>query len=132
MAKMQLAGVTPDEMLAFSDEELNGLIFCGKPVVFTAGTAEILGEFRRTHDCLTVDLAHIDGGGEGVLPSLWLLADQLAQRFGCAQVEWIVHAVFCARPNLRLRRVLERKGFTVQEVSGIGQVYYLRKQISEA
>jgi hypothetical protein len=25
-------------------------------------------------------------------------------------VEWIVHAVSCAKPNLKLRRVLERRG----------------------
>ena len=39
-----------------------------------AGTAEILGEFKVKGESLIVELAQIDGGGEGVLPTLSLLA----------------------------------------------------------
>jgi hypothetical protein len=34
--------------------------------------------------------------------------------------EWIVHAVSCAKPNLKLRKVLDRRGFVVEEIEGIG------------
>jgi len=33
-------------------------------------------------------------------------------------VDWRVHAVDCARPNLRLRALLERRGFAVEESDG--------------
>jgi hypothetical protein len=40
-------------------------------------------------------------------------------------VEWIDHAVTCAKPNLKLRRVLERRGFVVKNVEGVGEADYL-------
>lgn len=67
-----------------------------------------------------------------MLPALWGLAQQYARRKGLREVEWIVHAVYCARPNLRLRRVLERKGFAVVDRPGSGRVYYLLQRIGEA
>jgi hypothetical protein len=33
-------------------------------------------------------------------------------------VEWVVHAVHCSKPNPKLKRVLERKGFIIKEVDG--------------
>ena len=131
MQQLLLAGLTPDEILDLSEAELDQLIFRGKAIVFQAGTAEILGEFRRNGNCLTAELAHIDGGGEGVLPLLWILADRLAGKLGHTEVEWIVHAVYCANPNVRLLRVLELKGFSIREMPGIGKVYYFCKSLSE-
>lgn len=43
------------------------------------------------------------------------LARKVALRFGCESIGWTVYAVDCAQPNLKLRRVLLRRGF---EVSG--------------
>jgi hypothetical protein len=40
-------------------------------------------------------------------------------------VEWIVHAVSCAKPNLKLRRVLEHRGFIIETIDGIGEAYHL-------
>jgi hypothetical protein len=74
---------------------------------------------------LIIQLAQIDGGGEGVLPSLWLLAHRYATQHHLTEIEWIIHAVNCAKPNLKLRRLLERRGFVVRDIEGIGQVYYL-------
>ena len=52
------------------------------------------------------------------------LARRYAHLHGLLGVEWIVHAVFCARPNL-IRRVLERRGFVVEQVAGVGAAYHL-------
>ncbi len=120
-----LEGFTPEELLALSEAELDAYLFHGEPVVFRAGSAEVLGEFRRTPERLTVELAQIDGGGEGVLPTLFFFARRYAGQRGLREVEWIVHAVHCARPNPKLRRVLERRGFTVREVAGMGEAYWL-------
>jgi hypothetical protein len=76
-----------------------------------------------------VELAQIDGGGEGVLPTLTSLAHQYAMRRGLKRVEWVVHALNCAEPNLKLRRVMERRGFRVADVKGIGLAYYSVSEI---
>jgi hypothetical protein len=121
---MKIEGYTSDEILVLSNEEIEAFAFTTNPVVLRAGTAEVLGQFRLSSERLTVELAQIGGGGEGVLPTLWLLAERLAQRRGITQIEWIVHAVNCASPNLKLRRVLERRGFTVHNRLDVGECFY--------
>jgi hypothetical protein len=123
--QVQIEGFDPNELSELPDDEIEALVFCGEPLVFTAGSAEILGEFRLQPNRLIVELGHIDGGGEGVLPTLGVLVSRFAKRKGVAQVEWIVHAVSCASPNLKLRRVLTKRGFQIEELPGIGEVYHL-------
>lgn len=118
LAALLIEGMTPDELLALSDRELDTLVFCDRPIVFSAGTAEILGQFSIAAPRLVVELAQIDGGGEGVLPTLATLAHRVALQRGLGEVEWIVHAINCANPNLKLRRVMEKRGFKVELVKG--------------
>ena len=125
-----IEGYTPDELLALPDEQLDAFVFVGEPLLFRAGTATILGEFRIVEDRLIAELAQIDGGGEGVLPALWVLVERFAVRRGLSAVEWIVHAVNCARPNPKLRRVLERRGFEVRDIAGIGEAYYFVRRVA--
>ena len=122
---VKIEGVSPEDILALSKAELNVLVFCGHPIVFQAGSAEVLGQFRTTANRLVLELAQIDGGGEGILPTIWGIAERYARNEGLQDVEWIIHAVNCARPNLKLRRVLERKNFVVEEVPGAGTAYHL-------
>ena len=119
-----IEGYTPDDILSLPNEHIDTLIFTGEPLVFRAGSATILGEFRRGTDRITLELAQIDGGGEGVLPTLWRLAERYAQIHELEYVEWVVHAINCARPNPKLRRVLIRRGFTIRDVPGFGEAYY--------
>ncbi len=116
-------GVSARQLLELSDAELDALLLTTDPIVFAVGSARILGRARLEPSRLVVELGHIDGGGEGVLRALWCLARAYARRHGVERVEWLVHAVTCARPNLKLRRVLEKRGFTIQEVPGVGAVY---------
>ena len=124
-----IEGLSPDELLALPDAELDALVFHGEPVAFRVGSAEVLGRFRRTPDRLVVELAQVEGGGEGVLATLWLAASRYARWRGLAEVEWIVHAVDCARPNPRLRLVLDRKGFVVADVPGSGRACHLVRRL---
>lgn len=126
---IRIEGLSPAEILQLSDDDLDGLVFCDQPVAFRAGTASLLGAFRRTRDRLTLELAHIDGGGEGVLPTLGALVRRYALRVGAREVEWIVHAVNCAKPNPKLRAVLDRRGFQIEDVPGIGACYRLVEQL---
>jgi hypothetical protein len=119
-----LNGFTPDEILALPDDVINSQMLCGEPLVFRVGTADILGRFWVADGSLVLELGHIDGGGEGVLPTIFLLAKRYAQRRGLVALDWRVHALNCARPNLKLRRVLERRGFVVADVSGTGPCYH--------
>ena len=117
-------GFSEEEILGLPVEQIEGLVLTGQPMVFRAGSATVLGEFRREKDRLVVELAQIEGGGEGVLVSLGSLVKRYARLHRIETVEWIIHAVTCAKPNLKLRRVLDRRGFTVRDVPGIGQAYY--------
>jgi len=77
--------------------------------------------FKIARDRLVIELAQIEGGGEGVLVSMASLAKRYATLRALSGVEWIVHAVSCAKPNPKLRRVLEHRGFIIKEVAGIGE-----------
>ena len=129
--KILIEGYAPEEILSLPDEQVEAFVFTGSPLIFKAGSAEILAEFRLREDRLTVELAQIEGGGEGVLPTLAALAERYAQRRGLNQVEWIVHAVNCAKPNPKLRHALERRGFAIEDVPGFGRSYYKLRQIQQ-
>ncbi len=124
--QITIEGYTPDEILALPEGELEALLMTGEPLTFRAGTAEILGEFQIIEACLRVELAHIEGGGEGVLPTLWLLAERYAHARCLSEIEWIVYATKCANPNPKLRPLLERRGCEVRDVAGRGEAYCQR------
>jgi hypothetical protein len=125
MRTINIEGYSPDEILDLPDEQLDAFVLSNRPIVFGVFTAEILGEFIVRGNSLIVELAQIDGGGEGVLPTLTSLSQRYAKQRGLKRVEWVVHAVNCSKPNLKLRRMMERRGFCVVDVDGIGKAYYL-------
>lgn len=132
MAKeILIEGFTPDEILALPPQHVDALVLTGEPIVFKTGSAQILGEFRVCERRLVVELAHIDGGGEGVLPVLWLLAKRYGEQRGLDEMEWIIHALNCAKPNPKLRPLLERRGFAVRHVPGVGEAYYLLQSLEQ-
>lgn len=122
---IRIEGLTPDDLLSLPDEELDALVLLDEPITFHAGSAEVLGQFRVVDRRLVVELAQIEGGGEGVLGTLWGLTSRYVDSRELDGVEWIVHALNCARPNPKLRRVLERRGFEVRDLPKIGEAYYL-------
>ena len=83
MREINIEGYSPDDILAaLPDEQLDAFVLSNRPIVFRAGTAEILGEFKVKGESLIVELAQIDGGGEGVLPTLTSLAHRYAKQRG--------------------------------------------------
>ena len=66
-----------------------------------------------------------------MLPTLTSLAHRYAKRRGLKKVECVVHALNCAEPNMKLRRVMERRGFRIKDVEDVGQAYYLTYEIDE-
>jgi hypothetical protein len=126
MLQVLLEGYTVEEVLALSNEELSAIVLRDEPLVFRAGTANLLGRFKVEDNALVMELAHVDGGGEGALPTLAALASRYAAREALEHIEWRVHAVHCATPNLKLRRVLERRGFVVRTLEGVGECYWFK------
>ena len=127
---MLIEGYTVDEVLQLSNEEMRMLVLRDEPLVFKVGSANLLGRFKVADDALVMELAHVDGGGEGALPSLASLASRYAKREGLAFVEWRVHAVHCAKPNVKLRRVLERRGFIVRQIDSVGECYWAKMPVN--
>ena len=84
----------------------------------------MLGSFLIRANRLVLELAQIEGGGEGVLISLASLARRYAILHELSAIEWVVHAVSCAKPNPKLRQVLVHRGFVIRQVEGVGEAYY--------
>ena len=125
-----IEGFRPEELPEALGPELQREILAGRPLVARAGTSEVLMSLELRDDLLRAELAHVDGGGEGVLPALFSIIVRLARLQGAREVEWLVFATNCARPNPRLRPVLERRGFIVKEISGRGFCYYRKDVVS--
>lgn len=126
-----IEGYRPEELLDLPLEQLQAIALSGETLVFRIGSAQVLGTFNLNEQTLKIELAQIEGGGEGVLPTLNALAHKLAGIHGFSRIEWVVHAVNCAKPNLKLRRVLERRGFVIRNLEGIGEAFSLVETISE-
>ena len=117
-------GLTTDDIFCLPIDMLNREVVNGQFLVLRAGTADVLGRFWVDQDVLIVELGHIDGGGEGVLPALAVLARRYARQRGLVAVDWRVHAVTCREPNPKLRRLLDRRGFAVVDVPETGVCYH--------
>ncbi len=125
-----IEGYSVQAILELPTPDVDELVLTGESIVLSAGSAEILGSFTLLPDRMVVELAHIDGGGEGVLPVLWRLAGVFAKRRRLQSVEWLVHAVSCAQPNLKLRRVLEHRGFVKRHHPDAGEVYAFMQPVA--
>lgn len=126
---MQIEGLSPDAVKALPPDDLDALLAFGRPITFRMGTATILAEFNRVDGDLSVNLAHIDGGGEGVLVSLWKLIASYARDRGYSGIRWNVHALTCANPNPRLHRFLFDRGFEETADERYGRVLALRQSL---
>jgi hypothetical protein len=111
-------GYSADEILELVTTDLRQVVFSGSPIVFRVGSAQVLATFRLSSNQIIAELAHIDGGGEGVLLFLSRLVRQFGGQNGFTSVVWIVHALTCAAPNPRLRPILERRGFVAVNHNG--------------
>ncbi|MEM1177757.1 MAG: hypothetical protein AAGM22_05400 [Acidobacteriota bacterium] len=129
MPHIEFDGLTADELLALSASDFDELVLRDEPVLFRSGSADVLGRFSLVDSTLIIELAHIDGGGEGVLPAIASLASRVAAQRGLSELEWRVHAVNCARPNPKLRRVLERRGFVIRTIEDVGEVFFQRQEV---
>ena len=118
MRPILIDGLSAVELLDRPSEEFEQIVFCGEPIVFRVGTAEVLGEFVLEAERLIVEVAQIDGGGEGVLRALWSFSERIARLWDVPEVEWRVHALSCAKPNAKLQRVRKRRGFRIHAIGG--------------
>lgn len=132
MNKLKIEGYTINELdNLIETDEFEELIFTNKPVVVNAGSAEVLAQFHKEHNELHIDLAHIDGGGEGVLISINSLAKKYAIRKNFIAINWYVNATNCANPNPKLQRILKLKQYEVRTFKTKGSVFYKKDSLSE-
>ena len=88
-----------DELLALPKGELDAFVFTGRPVVARVGSAEILIECKRRGEVLVVDLAHIDGGGEGALPTVVGFVERFAKNRDSHTIESKPETEACLGPK---------------------------------
>jgi hypothetical protein len=128
---MDIEGISIKVLKGLPRDEQDALLAFGRPITFRIGTANILAEFNRTDRKLTVNLAHIDGGGEGVLVLLWKAVQNYAADRGYISVDWHIHALTCVRPNPRLQQFLRRQGFAEINHEVYGQIFTRQEDVSE-
>jgi hypothetical protein len=119
-----IEGLTPDELLNLA--ELEDLTITGAPVIFRAGSADILAEFSIKDRTLRVELAVVERGGEGVLPTVISVIERSATSRQLTAIEWWIYARNCAAPNEKLERLLRRLGFVVREDLAGSECYWAR------
>lgn len=122
---MQIKGMTLAELREMPDDDIDALLAFGRPITFRMGSADILAEFNACENTLQVNLGHIDEGGEGVLLRLWKLIETYARRRGFSSIDWNVHALTCANPNLRLQQFLRDRDFVERDDGRHGPVLHL-------
>src|SRR5688572_4277455 len=103
---MDVEGLRLEDWRALSIEQQNALVPLGRAITFRIGSATVLAEANECSGVLIVNLAQVDGGGEGVLLQLWKLIATWALARGCTAVRWNVFAATCADPNPRLQEFL--------------------------
>jgi hypothetical protein len=130
MSKLIIEGESLREILSWPVEYFDELVLIDDPIVLSIGSAEVLGQFAVIDNELLVELAQIDGGGEGILPAIARIAKYVASLKSITVINCVVHAINCAQPNLKLRAHLEKTGFVIKNVPGKGEAYY--KQIKTA
>lgn len=121
-----IEGYSVSDLMQMPLDELEAMAIIDRPLVISIGSAKVLGQFAKTEDTLVVELAQIDGGGEGVLPAIARLSRHFAKSKGLSGIECIVHAINCTDPNLKLRGHLERTGFEIRDIPEKGQAFYKR------
>lgn len=126
---MDIEGISLDEWKGLSQDDQDILLAFGRPVTFHMGSANILAQFSRCGDELTVELAHIDGGGEGVLLLFWKAVEAYAVDRGVTSIEWLVYALTCAEPNPRLQRFLRQRGFAEVDHEKHGPIFVLKQSL---
>ena len=126
---MLIEGYRPEDLPDALGEELQDEILAGRPIVARVGSAEVLMSLHLEAATLRVELAHVDGGGEGALPALFSIIVRFARAREADAIEWFVFATNCARPNPRLRPILERRGFAVRDMEGRGACYFRRDDV---
>jgi hypothetical protein len=126
VSRISIEGESLIEILQWPEEYFDNLVLIDQPIAFKIGTAEVLGQFANTQEELIVELAQIEGGGEGVLPAISKLAHHIAKLKSITTIVCIVHALNCAETNLKLRAHLEKTGFAITHIPGKGKVYCKR------
>lgn len=129
MVRINIEGVCLKEILEWPVEYFDELVLIDKPIVLSIGSAEVLGQFATSDKSLIVELAQIDGGGEGVLSTITKVSKHIAKAKDLTKICCVVHAIDCAKPNLKLRAHLEKTGFILKEVNGKGKAYYREEKV---
>jgi len=128
--ELLIDGIKPAELINLDD--LEAFALAGRPIVFSVGEADILAEFSKSEKVLSVEIAVVEQGGEGVLPVLIDTIEKAALMREFVGIEWSVLARNCSTPNLKLMRVLEKIGFEVRRLDSGTEYYWQRRSTNDS
>jgi hypothetical protein len=122
-ARIQVEGASLESLRAMPREDQDALLAFGRPISFVMGSATVLAQFDRREATLEVNLAHIDGGGEGVLLVLWKHIRAFAVERQFTTIRWNIFAATCAQPNPRLQQFLRSHEFVETDDPDHGRIF---------
>ncbi|SFV71773.1 hypothetical protein MNB_SV-13-1380 [hydrothermal vent metagenome] len=131
MINIKIEGESLEKILQWDEYTFYDLVLIDIPIVLNIGSAEVLGQFVVKNNILVIELAQIDGGGEGVLPTIHRVAKYIAELKNIFEINYIVHAINCAEPNMKLRSHLEKRGFLIKDIPNKGEAYFKSEKIKK-
>lgn len=128
--ELLIDGIKPSELINLEDLEAYAL--ADRPIIFSVGEAEVLTEFSKSGKVLSVEIAVVEQGGEGVLPVLIGTIERAALMREFDAIEWSVLARNCSAPNPKLMRVLEKIGFEIRQLDSGTEYYWQRRSTNDS
>lgn len=128
--ELLIDGIEPNEIVNLDD--LEAYTLAGRPIVFSVGEAEVLAEFSKSGRVLSVEIAVVEQGGQGVLPVLIDTIERAALMREFHAIEWTILARNCSTPNPKLMRVLEKMGFEVRQLNSATEFYWQQRSTNDS
>lgn len=127
-----IAGLTQDQLLAqLEDPDFEEMVFIEEPIIFQIGSSNILAQLTKSDNEMSIEISHIEGGGEGVLLTLNTTIKRYCKQRGIEYVSWYIFATDCVNPNPKLGKVLLLRGYEIVKDNVRGAVYYKRESVPQ-
>ena len=123
MATPGVGSYSIEDLQKMPEQDLVALLSNGRPIDIRFGNGRLRGRFGVVDGALRVEVMELEGGGDGMLMTFSNGCRNMARQRAIRKIDWLVHAAASEGANQRLQQVLTTRGFTLQDVQGVGQAY---------
>lgn len=120
MATPNVESFSMGQLASLPRAKLKELVSAGSPIDISFGTDRLRVRFTIVDSAVRIEVLEAEIGDNNVLMNFANGCRNLARQAGIPTIDWLVHA---SAANERLQGALTSRGFTLQNVSGVGQAY---------